>query len=545
MKKMISLVSAAVMTASLLLPQTLAFSAAAQEDGDALIDAAYSENALTATGTENTLPYQLRFVPERNFVTAEEVAAGDVVIPASVYITGSTANTFGSAMVKYNAYHNGEKTGDVYFKDITTGDNAHKNSEKKTYNSSVGSFTTDQVPYCFGSLIGKNNTYTNNSPMFTAREYACDPIFGSTLYSAGSGKITFSASFYTSAEDRKNGKAKTTKDFPCDVTVDADGNGVYSYEYIDQTTFQTVTKTASIPRYNPDTPAGERLPDTCSSVMWVAGTSQLKDGASFLGNASDEFPLFQVNVVIQQGTKPGVYDIKFLERQSAASGETPCQLTSSRSKEFPTELVGTSIAVGVDSLAVTGTEQDDVKFYTDDNTKAIRATDFATKITADVTYADSTTETGVDITGLVDCYGATPKTLYDKQAQDGFFISENMPLYCNGSLLKWKDTGNNVTQNIMVGKRGDINHDSKVDSQDLFYLMYYIALKGVGSDDAKLYDGKSSNQYMESFLMYLMDFDTWGMTSDAALNSTDMYYLMLYIANKAVGNNVTWNAYVQ
>ena len=170
MKKMISLVSAAVMTASLLLPQTLAFSAAAQEDGDALIDAAYSENALTATGTENTLPYQLRFVPERNFVTAEEVAAGDVVIPASVYITGSTANTFGSAMVKYNAYHNGEKTGDVYFKDITTGDNAHKNSEKKTYNSSVGSFTTDQVPYCFGSLIGKNNTYTNNSPMFTARE---------------------------------------------------------------------------------------------------------------------------------------------------------------------------------------------------------------------------------------------------------------------------------------------------------------------------------------------------------------------------------------
>ncbi|MFR3811743.1 MAG: hypothetical protein ACLTXT_04545 [Ruminococcus callidus] len=34
---------------------------------------------------------------------------------------------------------------------------------------------------------------------------------------------------------------------------------------------------------------------------------------------------------------------------------------------------------------VTDTEQDDVKFYTDDNTKAIRATDFATKITADVT----------------------------------------------------------------------------------------------------------------------------------------------------------------
>ncbi|MFR3811744.1 MAG: hypothetical protein ACLTXT_04550 [Ruminococcus callidus] len=127
--KMISLVSAAVMTASLLLPQTMAFSAAAQEDGDALIDAAYSENALTATGTENNSALSAALCSERNFVTAEEVAAGDVVIPASVYITGST-NTFGSAMVKYNAYHNGEKTGDVYFKDITTGDNAHKTREK-------------------------------------------------------------------------------------------------------------------------------------------------------------------------------------------------------------------------------------------------------------------------------------------------------------------------------------------------------------------------------------------------------------------------------
>ena len=83
MKKFISLISAAVFSATLVLPQTLAFSAAAEESAleeSTVFDAAAAEaNPFQATGTANTLPYQLRFVPERNFVTAEEVAAGDVV----------------------------------------------------------------------------------------------------------------------------------------------------------------------------------------------------------------------------------------------------------------------------------------------------------------------------------------------------------------------------------------------------------------------------------------------------------------------------------
>ena len=59
---------------------------------------------------------------------------------------------------------------------------------------------------------------------------------------------------------------KTNKDFIADVTVDENGNGVYSYDYIDQSSFQTITKTAILPRYNPDTPEGEscRIPATAS-----------------------------------------------------------------------------------------------------------------------------------------------------------------------------------------------------------------------------------------------------------------------------------------
>ena len=379
--------------------------------------------------------------------------------------------------------------------------------------------------------------------MFTTREYACDPIFGSTITSAGKNKIKFSASFYNSADERKNGVKKTTKEFVADVTVDENGNGVYSYDYIDQSSFQTITKTATLPRYNPDTPEGEKLPDTCNSVMWVAGTSQLKDGAEFLGSTSDEFPLFHVNIVISKGTASGIYDVQFLTRETVGANEAPTQLTSNKSKEFPTELVGTSIAVGVDSVAVTDSQQDNVQFYTDSNTNIIRATDFASKILADVTYTDGTTESDVDITRLVDCYGATPKELYDKQAKNGFFSSPNMPLYYNGKLLKWKTTDKNVTQNIMVGKRGDLNFDGGVDSTDIFYLALDIAQKAVGMKTT-LYTGTSTDANMEDFAFYLMDFDTLGQTSTATLDSTDIYYLLLYVANRAVGNHIAWDSFV-
>ena len=93
--------------------------------------------------------------------------------------------------------------------------------------------------------------------------------------------------------------------------------------------------------------------------------------------------------------------MQFLTRETVGANEAPTQLTSNKSKEFPTELVGTSIAVGVDSVAVTDSQQDNVQFYTDSNTNIIRATDFASKILADVTYTDGTTESDVDITRLV------------------------------------------------------------------------------------------------------------------------------------------------
>ena len=51
-----------------------------------------SFSASAASDSANPNAYTLRIVPERTTVSSEELAAGDVIIPASIYITGSTEN---------------------------------------------------------------------------------------------------------------------------------------------------------------------------------------------------------------------------------------------------------------------------------------------------------------------------------------------------------------------------------------------------------------------------------------------------------------------
>lgn len=532
MKKIISMVSAFALTAAMLLPQSLTASAA---------------------GTMDTLPYTLRFVPDRNFVSAEEVANGDVVITASVYVTGSTANTFGAATVKFDS-----DSSHVYFQNMVTGDNGSRLDEEKTYESSRGSFTTNLVPYCFGSL--RNDRYSSGSPTFSTREFACDPIFGSTLYSTGDGSVKFNASYYEGIDkdgdgilERDEEKGKVSNTFECPVTKNADGSGTYSFEYIDQKSFLTMQISATIPRYDATLPEGSLIPDSCNSVLWLAGTSQLSSGASFFGDTSDEFPLFQVDVVIEQGTPCGVYNIDFIDVVDPTTG-IPCQLTSATQKNYPLEKLGTSIAVGVESASVTSTEQGEAALYASHDAHTIRATDFSDSILADLTYSEideatgaQKVEEGVDITRLVDCYSATPKQLFASQAENGYYSSPNAPLYFNGSILTWKETGESVTQKIMVGKKGDINYDGNVDASDAYEALLYYAKKSVGSD-AKLYSGTSTDPHMEDLTFFLADIDTCsktGATDSCMINGDDAYHILMYYATASVGGSVSWDKYMK
>ena len=76
MKKFISLISAAVFSATLVLPQTLAFSAAAEESAleeSTVFDAAAAEaNPFQATGTANTLPCPISCVSYRNETSSRQ-----------------------------------------------------------------------------------------------------------------------------------------------------------------------------------------------------------------------------------------------------------------------------------------------------------------------------------------------------------------------------------------------------------------------------------------------------------------------------------------
>ena len=80
--------------------------------------------------------------------------------------------------------------------------------------------------------------------------------------------------------------------------------------------------------------------------------------------------------------------------------------------------------------------------------------------------------------------------------------------------------------------RGDANMDGRVDSQDMFELMRYIARRAVGEKDVVFNDNPNVNRW----LILLMDIN-----NDSVLDTQDLFYLMLYIAMHGVGRDVSWS----
>lgn len=481
---------------------------------------------MTTSAAESSADYQLRFVPERNIISAEEIAKGDVTIRAAVYLTGSTANTFGSIELAFDS-----DDSSIYFRNMVTGDNSSLQDEATTYESSQGTFTTNYVPYCFGYLLGSKNRYMTGGPMITTNQYACDPVYGAELYSAGPNKIQFTAD---------NGTLVT-----CDVTVDDDGNGHYSYTYTDKSTNQTATKNAVIPRYDATIPAYDKsdptsslIPDNCNRVVWLPGSSQLKTGASFFGNTSDEFPFCYVDIVIEKGTTSGIYSIDFdLDK---------CALYGISHNKYSIESVGTTIAVDVDGITVSSVDMDQAAYYESSDNTPIQAVNFASSILANFTYTDengkSVTERNIEIVGMVDCDGLTPKQLYDEMAENGCYISDSAPLYCDGEILKQAD-GTTITQKIMIGTKGDVDYSGTVDIMDAYKVLQYYAKKSAGST-ASLYTGSSKDADMETLTYFLADIDTASKNQGAdgsEISIMDAYYILQYYSNASVGLSPSWS----
>lgn len=533
MKKVISLLSAFALSTAFLLPQDL------------------SVSAVTVSDTMDTMPYTIRMVPERTAVSEEELAAGDVTIPVKIYLCGSTANRIASVKLQYES-----SSDQLYFTNMKY--SATRNETEQVYSYSGGSFSTKYEPYCFGEVDSSNNRYTHNTSLCANNQYACDPIFGSALTSTGDGRIQFTGKYFEGIDTNNDGvlerdtkKGEITKTFVCDVTVDENGNGSYTFEYIDQTTYLPTTITQTIPRYDKTLPEGSRIPDACNSISWIVTQSSITVGAAFLGNASDEFPFMQVDVVIKQGTPCGIYDLDFKTNIDSTANSAGCELHSgsnNKYKQFPIELRGASIGVGVDSVDVLSTQQDSTAIYAAHDTYPIQATDFAKSVLANVTFTDGTTAQEADITRLVTCEDQkTPSDLFQENKKNNAY-SEDVPLYCLGKPL----TSSNVPirQHILIGTKGDVDYDGTVTLDDAFQVLTYYSKKAAGNTNAKLYNGDAENaEEMELLSYFLADIDTSSKTTGSGngeeLNLDDAFDILQYYSYHAAGKNVTWDQFIK
>lgn len=83
----------------------------------------------------------------------------------------------------------------------------------------------------------------------------------------------------------------------------------------------------------------------------------------------------------------------------------------------------------------------------------------------------------------------------------------------------------------IADNRGDIDLNGKVDSTDMFYIMLYCANISAGNKDFALSEDAAENKRM----IAATDVD-----GNGKVDSTDLFYEMYYIANRGAGNDVTW-----
>ena len=94
---------------------------------------------------------------------------------------------------------------------------------------------------------------------------------------------------------------------------------------------------------------------------------------------------------------------------------------------------------------------------------------------------------------------------------------------------------------------GDVNLDGKVDSTDIYELMRYIAYVGAGFSDTKLLETSpdAADENLSVLAYFLADADTESTegknTAEKRLDPQDMFYVMYYVANRGAGVPVTWS----
>ena len=148
----------------------------------------------------------------------------------------------------------------------------------------------------------------------------------------------------------------------------------------------------------------------------------------------------------------------------------------------------------------------------------------------------------VDVTADVTLEYDSPAALF--AARNKAYVAENLKAtYTAENGEVYEITG----PMLYIGKKGDANLDGKVDSTDIYELMRYIAYVGAGFSDTKLLETSpdAADENLSVLAYFLADADTESTegknTAEKRLDPQDMFYVMYYVANRGAGVPVTWS----
>lgn len=487
---------------------------------------------LQDVATEDTSPYTFYMVPERTYVSAEEVQEGDVHIRTRVYIKGSRnlPNGITSAGISYT-----QNSGYLYFDNSANILETAADPFQHSY--SGGSFISEYaMPTCFGEITATGVYAPYNCSSLPSSQF-CDPISGASIRSDGNGGLYFTRSYRKIDETTgeiiqvKNEKVEIPAE---ELQTNADGTISFTYQYYEQSqesNFALRTITCTIPNYDTTLPADTVLDGYHNAYSWFLTGNEAQDGVSFLGY-TDEFPFFSFDIVIKQNTPDDVYAISF--------SESNCRIRTSAGKYLPLQFVGTSITVGAASATITNDPSNlntICAFAENDQPLTLSQFSNAT-ITGRVTYNDNSMKNGNLQTALT--AGTSPAALYTAAESD--YTIQTVPFYCGSDAVPvYHSNAAPYTKKVMVGKKGDANLDGIVGVEDAVSVLTYYAQTSAGLP-ATLNENFNSDQ--ETLAFFLADIDTCSQNQGedgSSLSVEDAVQILTHYAQNSAQLSPIWD----
>ena len=522
--KMAAVALCGMFAAALATPFSAGISASAEEvmtyaeqvaEADGVFD-----NLPVAGASANLSPFQVTLQPERTFVSAEELAQGDVHINTKVYFHGDNSISPRAFLLSYHA----SDTEHVYF-DNSLDIRTFGDAKDCTY--SGGSYTSRYPEFCLGSTVINSKKQNVFAPFGSC--VLGDTIYermngGNKIYSDGNGGAYFTLSCNKLVDGVKTFVQEKVEIPASQMQIHADGSASFDYLYYDQNdpNFTQKTATIELPHYDATLSAGETYKGFHNTCYWTPAATETP---AFFGY-TDEFPCFSFDIVLRQGTPAGSYDVQLNDN---------CRLATSSSL-VPLQMMNTTITVGTASGTITQDSTSPYYCFFAENDKEIRLNQGSGELISTVTSADGTTATQ-DVTDAVTC-GQSPAELYAQQSGSAYV--NPVPFTLNTQPLKNTD-GTDYTKTLLIGKKGDTNLDGKVDVEDAVLVKQYNAKKAAGLESTLLEQATNEEEILSYFLSVIDTCSQNQGTDGGELSVEDAVQILTYYAQAAAGNNPVWS----